>query len=212
MHNGAYYYSKEIVENIIPLVKTDRPWDTLGMKGVGSLDHAIVFIHHNLNFGTTYKWLRKYKDLVLIASSWTTYANAQDAGHKVIFLPLSIDVDYVKKFKADKTKKACYAGNRWKFKTDDILKYVPDGVDFPPKDLPREELLRFMAPYKQCYAIGRCAIEAKVLGCEIKVCDSRYPDPKFWRVLGNRDAAKRLQEELDKVDRSIRSEEHLPRR
>lgn len=211
MHNGAYYYSKEIVENIIPLVKTDRPWDTLGMKGVGSLDHAIVFIHHNLNFGTTYKWLRKYKDLVLIASSWTTYANAQDAGHKVIFLPLSIDVDYVKKFKADKTKKACYAGNRWKFKTDDILKYVPDGVDFPPKDLPREELLRFMAPYKQCYAIGRCAIEAKVLGCEIKVCDSRYPDPKFWRVLGNRDAAKILQRELDKIDGITRSGEHLLR-
>ena len=29
-YNGAYYYSKEIVENIIPNVETERPWDTLG--------------------------------------------------------------------------------------------------------------------------------------------------------------------------------------
>ena len=45
-YNGAYFYSKEIRKNIIPNVKTDRNWDTLGMHGVGSLDHAIVFIHH----------------------------------------------------------------------------------------------------------------------------------------------------------------------
>lgn len=212
MHNGVYYYSNEIVENIIPLMKTDRPWDTLGMKGVGSYDRAIVFIHHNLNFDSVYKWLKRYKDLILVVSSWTTYAAAQDAGYKVIFLPLSVDVDYVKKFKTDKTKKACYAGNRWKFKADDISKYVPDGVDFPPKDLPREELLKFIAPYKQCYAVGRCAIEAKVLGCDIKVCDSRYPDPKFWKVLDNKDAAKILQRELDKIEYSIRSEERSPRR
>lgn len=212
MHNGAYYYSNEIVKNIIPLVKTDRPWDTLGMKGVGSYDRSIVFIHHNLNFDSVYKWLKRYKDLILVVSSWETYAAAQDAGYKVIFLPLSVDVSYVEQFKTEKTKKACYAGNKWKFKADDISKYVPDLVDFPPKDLPREELLKFIAPYKQCYAVGRCAIEAKVLGCDIKVCDSRYPDPKFWKVLDNKDAAKKLQEELDKVDRSIRSGVHLPRR
>lgn len=27
-YNGAYYYSQEIVNNIIPNVKTNRPWGT----------------------------------------------------------------------------------------------------------------------------------------------------------------------------------------
>lgn len=45
-YNGAYYYSCEIVENIIPAVKTDRNWITVNVKGVGC-DHAIVFIHNN---------------------------------------------------------------------------------------------------------------------------------------------------------------------
>ena len=113
--------------------------------------------------------------------------------------PTPVDVEYVKQFKTEKTKRACYAGNRWKFKDADLAKYVPDGVDFPPANLPREELLKFIAPYKECYAIGRCAIEAKILGCKIMKCDHRY-EPDDFPVLDNKDAAKILQEELDKID------------
>lgn len=203
-HNGAYYYADELERNIVPLVKTDRNWDLLGMKFVPHHRHSIVFLHHNVSFDKTYGYLKKFDDLVLVASSWLTYARAQDAGFKVIFLPLSIDVDYVSQFKTKKTKKACYAGNRWKFKEKDLAKYLPKDIDLSPADLPREELLKFIAPYKKCYAVGRCALEAKVLGCEIGVCDSRYPDPKFWKVLSNRDAAKILQSELDKIDGIIR--------
>jgi len=163
-------------------------------------NHAIVFLHHNLNFDSVYRWLKRYKDLILVVSSWVTYAAAQDAGYRVIYLPLSVDIDYVKQFKTEKTKQACYAGNRWGFKRNDLKKYVPEGVDFPPNDLPRKELLKFIAPYKECYAVGRCAIEAKILGCKIKVCDSRYPDPDYWEVIDNKDAAKILQQELDKID------------
>lgn len=198
-YNGAYYYAKEIEENMVPLVKTDRNWDLLGMKFTQHYVHSIVFLHHNLNFNSVYKWLKRYNDQVLVASSWTTYAAAQDAGYKVIFLPLSVDVSFVEQFKTKKTKDACYAGNRWKFKDDDINKYVPDGVDFQEADLPREELLKFIAPYKKCYAIGRCAIEARVLGCKIMKCDSRY-EPDDFPILDNRDAAEILQRELDKID------------
>lgn len=200
-HNGAYYYSQEIVKNIIPNVKTERPWDTLGMKFLRSADHAIVFLHHNLNHSAIYRWLRKYKDLVYVCSSWRTYAWAQDQsnGHAV-FVPLSIDAEYVKQFKTEKTKQACYAGNKWAFKYPDLKKYVPKGVDFPPENIPREELLRFIAPYRECYAVGRSAIEAKCLGCKIKVCDHRYPDPTFWKVIDNKEAAKLLQKELDLLD------------
>ena len=199
-HNGAYYYAKEIEENIVPLVKTGRNWDCLGMKITRHYNHSIVFLHHNLNFSDVYKWLKKYDDLILVASSWATYGAAKDAGYKVIYLPLSVDVEYVKQFKKKKTKKACYAGNKWGFKLRDLKELVPEGVDYPPENLPRDELLEFIAPYKECYAVGRCAIEAKILGCKIKVCDSRYPDPKYWKVLDNKEAAEILQKELDKID------------
>lgn len=198
-HNGAYYYSLEIVKNIIPNVKTWRPWDTLGMKFMRSYNHAIVFLHNNKNPEKTYDWLLRYKDLVYICSSDASleWAKAQTNGH-AIFLPLSVDVDYVKQFKTRKTKDTCYAGNRWKFKEKDLKKYVPDDVVFPPKNLPREELLKFIAPYKTCYAIGRCAIEAAVLGCKVKNCDHRY-DNVEWKILDNKDAAKILQEQLDQI-------------
>lgn len=208
-HNGAYYYSKEIVKNIIPHVKTDRNWDTLGMKFVRTNDHSIIFLHHNINHDKVYSWLKRYKDLIYICSVEQTYewAKKQPNGH-AIFLPLSIDVEYVKQFKSEKTKQACYAGNKWSFKIPDIKKYVPKGVDFSPANIPRDELLTFIAPYKECYAVGRTAIEAKILGCKIKVCDSRYPNPNIWKVLDNKDAAKILQKELNLLDHSYTTHSH----
>ena len=198
-HNGVNYYSLEIVKNIIPNVKTDRPWDTIGMRGVGSLDRAIVFLHHNIHPSKNYSWLSKYNDQILVTSNRMVEEWAKTTGRKVIFLPLSVDVEYVEQFKAEKTKDACYSGNRWKFKDADLAKYVPDGVDYPPEDLEREELLKFIAPYKKCYCIGRCAIEAKILDCEIMKCDHRY-EPDDFPVLDNKDAAKILQKKLDIID------------
>lgn len=200
-HNGDYYYSKEIVKNIIPNVKTKRPWDTLGMKFAHAGDHAITFIHHNVKHDQTYRHLLRFHDLVYVCSTPITYewAKHRPNGH-AIYLPLSIDTDYVKQFRTKKTEQACYAGNKWAFKLPDLKKYIPEGVDFPPENLPREELLKFIAPYKECYAVGRTAIEARCLGAEIKICDSRYLDPSVWRVVDNKEAAKILQKELDQID------------
>lgn len=199
--NGAYYYSKEIVKNIIPNVKTDRPWDTLGMKAVGTYDHAIVFIHHNIDMDRVYSWLKDYDDLVLITSSPYTQEWAEKAGYKAIYVPLSIDTEYVKKFKKRKTKDTCFCGNIWAFRKDEIANTIPEGVDFQPKDVCREDLLRFMAPYKKVYAIGRCALEAKCLGAEILQCYKKFP-VEHWKLIDNKEAAKILQEGLDKIDRA----------
>lgn len=62
--NGAYYYSKEIVDNIIPLVKTDRNWITVNVPDHG-YDHSIVFIHNNL-YPELYSWLSAHEDLILV--------------------------------------------------------------------------------------------------------------------------------------------------
>lgn len=199
-HNGAYYYSKEIVKNIIPNVKTWRPWDTLGMKHLRSLDHAIVFIHHCLSWDKVYSWLDKYKDQVLVCSTRPTYEWAISRSKKAVFLPLSIDVDYVKQFQVKKTRRACYAGNRWAFKREDENKNIPDYVDFPPPNLPRDEMLKFIAQYKELYAIGRCALEGLALGCKIKPFYHVYPDPSYWILRDNKDAAKLLQGSLGQID------------
>lgn len=198
--NGAYYYSQEIVKNIIPNVETSRPWDTLGMRFLRTTDHAIVFLHHNLHHERVYRWLRRYRDLVLICSTPATYEWAQTVvGCHAVFLPLSVDVDYVKQFQTPKTKDTCYMGNRWSFKR----KYeaaLPSNVDFPPQNIPREELLKWVAPYRKCYAIGRCAIEARVLGCGILPFYDPFPDVNYWKVVSNQEAARILQNHLDQLD------------
>lgn len=200
--NGAYYYALEIEKIIIPLVKTDRPWDLLGKYSTGSFDNAIVFLHNNVNHEAIYgSWIGKgFKNQIFVANQKITYDYVKSKNLPCIFLPLSIDISDVQKYKTEKTKEACYVGNQWKWRSEDIKKYVPKNVDFAPQDLEREELLKFMAPYKKCYAISRCALEAKALGCEVLKCHS-YLDPDDFPLIDSREAAKMLQTELDKYDK-----------
>ncbi len=193
--NGAYYYSQEIVENIIPNIETSRNWITVNVKGVGC-DHAIVFIHNNKN-PSNYEWLHYYgyKDLVLVCGIPETVEKVAHLG-KAIYLPISVDVDYVKQFRVEeKTKGTAFVGRPAKRKGLTL----PDDIDYL-EGLPREELLRTMAEYKTVYAVGRCAIEAKILGCKLKAYDPRFPKVSRWKILDNKDAVSMLQEELDRID------------
>ena len=188
-HNGAYYYSKEISELIIPRIKTDRNWITINIPGFGA-DHSIVFIHNNLN-PDHYDWLSVYTDLILVCGVESTVDKVKHLGH-AIYMPLPIDVDYVKQFKCEKDRDLCYAGRGAKFTG---LKVEGD----PICDLPRDEMLKKMARYKKCYAVGRTAIEAKILGCEILPYDPRYPED-IWEVFTYDDAVKYLQKAIDEID------------
>lgn len=201
--NGAYYYSKEICDNIIPNVKTDRNWMTVNVKGEGE-DHAIVFIHNN-NSPENYEWLKKFKDLVIVCGVPSTVEKVKHLG-KAIYLPLSIDTEYVEQFKTDKkTKKVAYFGRKAK------AQGIPQGTDII-SGLPREELLKRMAKYEKVYAVGRCALEALCLGVEeILPYDERYPDVKLWKVIDNKEAAKMLQKELDKIDKPKEPKEEKPK-
>lgn len=190
-HNGAYYYSKEICELMVPRVRTDRNWVTICSAGE-CLDHSVVFVHNNNNPGK-YEWMSAYSDLVLVCGVPSTCAKVAHLG-RAVYLPLSVDVGYVERFRAPKTKGAAYVGRAGKRK----------GMDFGGADLieglPRDELLARMAEYERVYAVGRTAIEARVLGCEVLPFDPRYPDPSVWKVLDTRDAAAMLQRILDGVD------------
>lgn len=192
-YNGAFYYSEEIVRNIIPNVETSRNWITVNIPGVASSD-SIVFIHNNAK-PSNYDWLRRYKNLILVCGIPETVPKVEHLG-TAIYLPLSIDTEYVRRFRAkEKRKDAAFVGRKMK------LKYgsVPDGVDII-SGMEREDLLRTMAEYRFVYAVGRTAIEARCLGCKLRAYDERYPDVRRWRVIDNLEAAARLQRYLDKID------------
>lgn len=187
--NGAYYYSKEIVENIIPRVETNRPWVTINVRG-HCYHRAIVFIHNNLH-QRNYGWLSVYRDLVLVCGIPET---ARKMGHlgRSVYLPLSVDVSYVEQFKREKDKEVAFIGRPMKRRG----KQFPDGTEFV-EGIEREKFLAEIARYRQVYAVGRAAIEAKVLGCEILPYDNRYPNPSIWTVYDNSDAAELLQDLID---------------
>ena len=200
-YNGCWYYSNEIVQNIIPNVKTWRGWNTVGRELSGMCDHMIVFLHDN-STPWHYDWLKKYKDLVLVCSSDYTRKSVIYSGHTVL-LPMSIDTEYVKQFRVkEKTKDTCFAGNPWvKANMTDPSVLDAGKVDFFSA-MPREELLKEIAQYRRCICIDRCALEAACLGCEVIRPETRYGcnfDGEV-KVLDNRDAAKILQEELNKID------------
>ena len=195
-HNGAKYYSQEIVKNIIPYVDTDRNWITVNVKGQGC-DHAIVFVHSNLR-PDHYDWLSRYDDLVLVCGIPETVEKVKHLG-KAIYLPLSIDVNYVKQFEVPKEdrKGVAFVGRAAKKHYDGV--HLPAGVRCL-SGMPRAEMLAEMAKLEKVYAVGRVAIEAKALGVDVLPYDPRFPDPKRWQVIDNREAARMLQKELDKID------------
>lgn len=193
-YNGAFYYSQEIVSNIIPLIETDRNWITVNLRGKGA-DHAIVFVHNNKH-PENYEWLRQYgyKDLVMVCGIPEMCEKVEHIG-KPIYLPLSIDTEYVKQFRVEeKTKGAAFAGRPAKRKDLEL----PEGIDII-ENMEREKFLQKIAEYETIYAVGRTAIEAKALKCKLRAYDPRFPKVSRWKVLDNKDAAQILQSELDRL-------------
>lgn len=196
-YNGAYYYSKEIVKNIIPNVQTDRNWITIRLPEMTvHPDHSIIFIHNNRN-PNYYSYLKEYKDCILVCGLPQTAENLRFFA-KTIYLPLSVDVKAVEKYRVkNKTKEVAYAGRKVKLKY--MNNRVPIGVDIL-SDMPQSQLLKEMAKYKKIYASGRTAIQAKILGCEVLPHETNFPDSNFWKVIDNKEAAKMLQDKLNIID------------
>lgn len=190
--NGAYLYSQEIVKYFIPKIKTDRNWVTIRKEPI-CYDHSIVFIHNNL-YMEFYNYLKDYKDLILICGVPETCEKVKHLGIPV-YLPLSVCVDDVLKHKQPKTKDTCYAGRKGKFASCKVLISTPH-----VEDLPHDEFLDELAKYRKVYAVGRTAIEAKILGCKILPYDPRFPNPDVWKIYDTKDAIKYLQERLDEID------------
>lgn len=196
-NNGAYWYSKEIYENIIPKIITRRNWVTVNVPDC-CYDNSIVFIHNNAN-PERYAWLKDYKNLILVCSNVKTLnfiIKLLPKAHTIL-IPLSIDTNYVKQFKAKrKSKDTAYYGRIEKcpkkiLKDKSITKIY--GTD-------REANLKEIAKYKTVYSIGRCQLEAKCLGCKVISHKGEYENIE-WELLDNKDIIpelKRLIKEIDK--------------
>lgn len=192
-NHGAYFYSEEIVKYFIPTIKTTRNWVTIGYDGQ-CFDHSIVFAHSNLH-PNVYDYLKPFNDLLLVCS-WPQQLEAVSKYGDTVFLPMSVDVEYVKQFRREKDRDICFAGRMEKCTT--ALKHTP-GLDFI-SEIDRVPFLTELARYRRVYAIDRVAIEAKVLGCEVLPYDKRFPNPDFWEVIDSRQAARMLQRVLDDYD------------
>lgn len=194
--NGAFYYSNEIVKNIIPKIKTDRNWVTINVKDQ-CFDHSIVFIHNNKEW-TRYKWLSKYKDLILICSSIKTLEHMIEMfpNFHCIYIPLSIDKKYVEKFKVEqKTKNTAYFGRIEKCPKELLENKTVDKI----YNEERDSLLKKVAEYKTVYAIGRCALEAKALKCKVISHKGEYEHTTF-KLLDNSEIVPELQRLLNEID------------
>ena len=192
--NGALMYSINIVKYIIPQVKTTRNWITINTHQC--MDHSIFFVHSNVNIEYNYEFLKPYKDLVLVCSQKSTMYKMRKYG-RAIYLPLSIDVDYVQKFARTKCKDCCYAARKNKIHSDKLKQL--QNVDYIC-DRTHDGMLEELSKYKKVYAVGLTALEAKALGCQILPYDSRFPDPSVWVVRDAKNMGKILQEKLDKID------------
>lgn len=103
---------------------------------------------------------------------------------------MSVDKKYIEKFKVPKkTKKACYFGRLVKC-PEDIMK--DDKID-KLGDMEREKLLKEVAKYRTVYGVGRCAIEARILGAKV-YSDEDYP------ILDNLDVVPILQRFINEID------------
>lgn len=197
-NNGAYWYAKEIEEIILPELSHLNLW----INTVGALfflpreipKGAVIVCHDNINTVRTYMKLFKL-GILWICSKQSVADTLIKHGEKAVYIPLSVDTEYVKQFKRQRrTKDTAYVGNAWSFKKK-FLQSLPDNID-QLNGMEREDLLRDMAKYKNVIAEGRCLIEAMVLGAnwslptyeniniiEREVLDTREALPMWREVL-----------------------------
>lgn len=197
--NGAYYYSKEIEENILPELKLNMFFITAGAAIYTPQeipDGAIVICHDNRSTKQSYGKLFG-KGMIWVCSKHSTVETLEGYGERAVYVPLSIDTEYIKKFKRKKTKDTAYVGNAWAFKRE-YLNSLPIDIE-QLSGMPREKLLKEMAKYKHVIAEGRVLQEAQILGCKTEVPKYDRHESVYVEALDNREAVKYWRKALEPI-------------
>lgn len=189
VNNGAYWYAREIEEIILPeLVNINLYINTVGAQLYHARElpkGAVIVCHDNV---TTRKTYMKYfgMGVLWICSKQSVVDYFTVWGEKAVLIPLSVDTEYVSKFKRKrKTKDTAFVGNAWSFKQK-YLESLPEDID-QLHSMARDDLLKEMAKYKNVIAEGRCLIEAKVLGCNYELPKHGYGDTVDREVIDSRE-------------------------
>jgi hypothetical protein len=187
-NNGSYWYAKEIENIILPYINKKLFIVTAAAKLYSPIeipDGSIVVCHDNRTPEKSYGNLFN-KNILWICSKYSTVKKMKSFGERATYVPLSIDTEYVKKFKSKKTKEAAFVGNAWGFKKSYLASLPKDITQL--SNLEREDLLKAMAKYKYVIAEGRCLMEAQVLGCKCEVPKYETLEAVYVEPLDSRDA------------------------
>jgi hypothetical protein len=196
--NGAYFYSKEIVDCFIPKIKTSYNWQTINHQTAP--EHCIVFVHSN-NALYRYDYLLTYRDIILVCSTHNSVKELKKKGHKkVVYVPLSIDTEYLSQFKNEYKNGTIAAGNLWAFTPQTKQFFIHNGIKHY-HDVEREDLLRLISKSETVYAIGRTAMEAIYLGANVIQPDKEYPVEKYTTYFTQKKAISILKRHIKKFEK-----------
>lgn len=203
--NGAYTYSQEIVKYQVPVLEKLLKDKHAFVFTVGhSFDykltgHPIVINYLHEAFpkekdrivrsitrnNTPHIWITgRYKDSLIIKQYYG----------KCIFLPMSIDADYVRSFATDKPKftdRIIFFGNTYYnkgatipflhkfFKTqhikfDTIINNVYTAEGHPPLPVTREAILSILSHYNYGIGSGKCFLEMNALGLKTLISGEKF--------------------------------------
>ena len=203
--NGAYTYSQEINKHHIPLIE-----NLFKNKNVVvfTVDHSfhyqikdkpliITYLHESLKaeqsrinqclarHKTKHIWITgRYRDSLVIKQKYGP----------CIFLPISIDTDYVKKFDSKQprfTDRIIFFGNTYYnkgatipflhkfFKTqhikfDTIINNVYTAEGHPPLPVTREAILSILSHYNYGIGSGKCFLEMNALGLKTLISGEKF--------------------------------------
>lgn len=194
--NGAYYYAQEIDNIILPKIDLNLFIVTVGatlLLPYQVPNGAVIICHDNRTTRRSYGHLFS-KKILWVCSKQSTVDALKSYGEKAVYIPLSIDFDYVKKFKSKKTEDAAFVGNPWGFKKD-YLSSLPKDVK-QLNGMARDTLLTEMSKYKRVIAEGRCLMEAQVLGCKAEVPQYDSIEAVYVKAMDSLDALPYWQEAL----------------
>lgn len=192
---GEYRLSRDVGWKIIPKVKTDRNWITVNIGE--ACDHSIVFISDSIA-PQSYEFLKRQQDMVLVCESPQSAKYWANTGFYVVYIPPFVDVKYTTYYRRQHGR-----GSRRVHKNrenlcllpkHDMSKIFPGGYDTLPY-LRHKDFLHEMARYKNVYARGRGAVEAKILDCNVITPDGSEPI-----ILDINDARLLLEAELERID------------
>jgi hypothetical protein len=201
-YGGAKTYSEDLLKYQIPkwkkvlgkndIISTCPPPDRTQISG--TYRTFIWYLHKypkknsigNLQDSLNHSKIQ-FDNLIIIASYKEYVKHLVKRGFKAVFIPMSIDVEYIQKFKSKDKKGIVYFGNLYPSKIETYrqikfgLRSLGISIDTLSKGSfngikqinPGKNTYEFISKYKYGIGVGRCALEMWALGLKVLISGDR---------------------------------------